>query len=140
MIKRIMTHKITITMLAHDKASAQHIMQNSIRLLGAGGAGYMMACSIDLIDNRGRDVPAKEDALHPSHKTRQSDASSYDEVCTACGATDIAGGGWGKLAEPCTAVPSAITTVPRYSTFWRLFVVAIAGLSIFGAAAFLFSL
>lgn len=40
---------------------------------------------------------------HPSHKTRASDASSYDEVCEACGATDISGGGWGKLAEPCPA-------------------------------------
>ena len=40
---------------------------------------------------------------HSSHKTRFSfDASSYDEVCELCGATDIAGGGWGKLAEPCS--------------------------------------
>jgi hypothetical protein len=39
---------------------------------------------------------------HPSHKTRFSfDASTYDEMCELCGATDIAGGGWGKLAEPC---------------------------------------
>lgn len=40
---------------------------------------------------------------HPSHSTRSSDASSYDEVCINCGATDIAGGGWGKLAQPCSA-------------------------------------
>jgi len=45
---------------------------------------------------------------HPSHTTRSSDASSFDEVCTKCGATDIAGGGWGKLAEPC---PSSQTHV-----------------------------
>src|SRR5579872_5284053 len=25
---------------------------------------------------------------HPSHKTRMSDSSLYDEVCTLCGATD----------------------------------------------------
>ena len=43
-----------------------------------------------------------EQSRHPSHDTRFSfDASSYDEVCKNCGATDIAGGGWGKLAEPC---------------------------------------
>lgn len=39
---------------------------------------------------------------HPTHRTRISmDASSYDEICDKCGATDITGGGWGKLAEPC---------------------------------------
>jgi hypothetical protein len=43
---------------------------------------------------------------HPSHKTRSSDASTYDEVCLNCGATDIAGNGWGKLAEPCIATPA----------------------------------
>jgi hypothetical protein len=50
--------------------------------------------------------PAQEppaDQLHPSHVTRASDASTYDEVCTRCGATDVTGGGWGKLAEPCSA-------------------------------------
>ncbi len=36
-----------------------------------------------------------------THKTRASDASSYDEVCTCCGATDISGNGWGKLTQPC---------------------------------------
>ncbi len=39
--------------------------------------------------------------LHPSHVTRFSDASSFDEICTLCGATDQVPGGWGKLAEPC---------------------------------------
>lgn len=39
---------------------------------------------------------------HPSHKTRVSmDSSSYDEVCVNCGATDITGHGWGRLAFPC---------------------------------------
>jgi hypothetical protein len=42
-----------------------------------------------------------EDKLHPSHHTRSSDASSYDVICTECGAHDIVGRGWGKLAEPC---------------------------------------
>ncbi|MBX4911420.1 hypothetical protein HJA82_29340 [Rhizobium bangladeshense] len=50
--------------------------------------------------------------LHPSHVTRPSDASSFDEVCTKCGATDIAGGGWGKLAEPCSAAePQRLPTL-----------------------------
>lgn len=41
---------------------------------------------------------------HPSHKTRSSDASTYDEVCVNCGETDVVPGGWGKLAEPCPGV------------------------------------
>jgi hypothetical protein len=41
---------------------------------------------------------------HPSHKTRFSfDASSWDEMCIYCGATDIVPGGWGRLAKPCPA-------------------------------------
>lgn len=40
------------------------------------------------------------DKLHPSHKTRYSDASTFDEICVHCGATDRLGS-WGKLAEPC---------------------------------------
>jgi hypothetical protein len=42
------------------------------------------------------------DVCHPTHKTRVSiDASSYDEICDICGCTDIAGGGWGLLRQPC---------------------------------------
>ncbi len=40
------------------------------------------------------------DKCHPSHKTRFSDASTYDEVCVNCGATDGLGT-WGKLKYPC---------------------------------------
>lgn len=40
---------------------------------------------------------------HPSHKTRFSwDASTYDEICEICGATDEVPGGWGRLALPCS--------------------------------------
>ena len=40
----------------------------------------------------------------PSHRKRFAmDASSYDEICDLCGATDTLLGGWGKLAEPCPA-------------------------------------
>ena len=38
---------------------------------------------------------------HQSHVTRSSDSSLYDEKCINCGATDITGNGWGKLALPC---------------------------------------
>jgi hypothetical protein len=39
---------------------------------------------------------------HPSHDTSFSwDASTYDEICENCGATDQVPGGWGKLAESC---------------------------------------
>lgn len=41
------------------------------------------------------------DSLHPSHVTRMSDASTFDEICVNCGATDQAPGGWGELAKPC---------------------------------------
>jgi hypothetical protein len=37
---------------------------------------------------------------HPSHETRISDASSFDEICIHCGATDVLGG-WGQLQYPC---------------------------------------
>ena len=40
------------------------------------------------------------DGKHPSHTTRSSDASSFDEVCIGCGAKDISGAGWGDLAKP----------------------------------------
>lgn len=49
--------------------------------------------------------------LHPSHKTRISvDASTWDEICIYCGHTDISGGGWGRLAEPCPATPEQRST------------------------------
>lgn len=41
------------------------------------------------------------DRLHPSHNIRISmDASSYDEICKDCGATDTLGS-WGNLTKPC---------------------------------------
>lgn len=48
------------------------------------------------------------DRLHPSHVTRMSiDASSFDEICTLCGATDNVPGGWGALKYPCTGKKKA---------------------------------
>lgn len=38
---------------------------------------------------------------HPTHQTRFSDASTFDEICVKCGATDQVPGGWGRLALPC---------------------------------------
>lgn len=46
-------------------------------------------------------MTGKYEGKHPSHRTRSSDASSFDEICTLCGARDVAGGGWGDLALPC---------------------------------------
>jgi len=46
------------------------------------------------------------DKLHPSHETRISDASSFDEICIHCGATDRLGS-WGALANPCPSKPEA---------------------------------
>lgn len=57
------------------------------------------------LDNEGYLVSIhsqKKDQCHSSHETRFSDSSLYDELCVDCGATDISGGGWGKLASPCS--------------------------------------
>jgi hypothetical protein len=37
--------------------------------------------------------------VDPTHKTRFSDSSLYDEVCIYCGATD--GRGDNRLGDPC---------------------------------------
>ncbi len=42
---------------------------------------------------------------HPSHVTRFSDASTFDEICVNCGAHDEVPGGWGRLADPCPNPP-----------------------------------
>lgn len=42
---------------------------------------------------------------HPSHVTRFSDASSFDEICVNCGAHDEVLGGWGDLVYPCPNPP-----------------------------------
>lgn len=47
---------------------------------------------------------------HPSHKTRISDSSIYDEICTLCGATDARGGN--RLNEPCPKAESKLDLVP----------------------------
>lgn len=39
--------------------------------------------------------------VHPSHTTRFSDSSLYDEVCTQCGAEDGSAEGSRALALPC---------------------------------------
>lgn len=39
--------------------------------------------------------------LHSSHRTRPSDASTFDDYCINCGAKDESPGGWGLLAFPC---------------------------------------
>jgi hypothetical protein len=55
---------------------------------------------------------------HPSHVTRFSwGASTYDEVCVNCGATDQVPGGWGELANPCSKpVGDGGVTLDEY---WR---------------------
>jgi len=49
--------------------------------------------------------------FNDTHVTRYSDSSFCDEVCLNCGATDIVPGGWGKLAEPCSAMTALIESV-----------------------------
>lgn len=43
--------------------------------------------------------------VHPTHETRISDASSFDEICKNCGETDGIGT-FGKLVDPCVAAPA----------------------------------
>lgn len=38
---------------------------------------------------------------HPSHETEWRDSSHYEFRCINCGATDVTGCGWGRLAKPC---------------------------------------
>ncbi len=38
--------------------------------------------------------------VHPTHETRFSDASSFDEVCMLCGKTNQVPGGPGDLQYP----------------------------------------
>lgn len=47
---------------------------------------------------------------HLSHVTRFSDASTFDEICTSCGATDEVPGGWGALALPCPGKSETLST------------------------------
>lgn len=51
--------------------------------------------------------------VHHTHVTRFSDSSWYDEICTNCGAHDIAGGGYGDLVNPCTAAEAHKGEVPE---------------------------
>ncbi len=47
-----------------------------------------------------KDIPVRPDCVHPTHRTRFSDASSYDEICELCGLTDQVPGGPGDLQYP----------------------------------------
>lgn len=71
-------------MLKLDGGDAHECLDESIAAIKA---------RLDLIITEG---------CHPSHKTRSSDASSYDEICETCGATDGLGT-WGELSKPCKA-------------------------------------
>jgi hypothetical protein len=55
-----------------------------------------------LVASMQKDPGATPIGKHPSHVTRFTfDASTYDEICVNCGATDVVPGGWGRLADPC---------------------------------------
>jgi hypothetical protein len=48
--------------------------------------------------------------VHPTHNTRISDASSFDEICDRCGATDFPGSD--RLAHPCPGPPGDLIFPP----------------------------
>lgn len=53
--------------------------------------------------------------VHPSHDTRISDASSFDEICNNCGETDGIGT-FGKLVDPCVAAPAVTAKLEEAKT------------------------
>lgn len=57
-------------------------------------------CGNEALEKRMALAIAKAEASQP-HKTRFSDSSLYDEVCTLCGATDA--NGMAELNRPCPA-------------------------------------
>ena len=66
-----------------------------------------------------------QDRLHPSHVTRISDASSFDEICMNCGHTDSPAT-WGRLAYLCPNEPQE-HKVARLLDASREFVDSVAG-------------
>ena len=53
------------------------------------------------------ETKGQKECVHPSHVTRFSDASTFDEICDVCGATDnplgLRGDGpLGELVKPCS--------------------------------------
>jgi hypothetical protein len=48
------------------------------------------------------ETPAKQSATHPSHVARFSDASTFNEICDACGCTDATPEGTYALTQPCS--------------------------------------
>lgn len=55
--------------------------------------------------------------IHPSHKTRTSDASTYDEICVNCGAND--GFSKDKLAERCPSPKARKYRIAPRTQMWR---------------------
>lgn len=76
--------------------SATDLEDGKIKDFAMGGI-----LSWDVSDDQTLPWREPPDECHPSHVTRPSDASSFDEICTLCGARDSAGGGWGSLRYPC---------------------------------------
>jgi hypothetical protein len=62
-----------------------------------------------------RSTISKALGTHPSHKARFSDASTYDEVCDSCGATDATFEGENALAAPCKATSQPTNNVHAQS-------------------------
>lgn len=50
--------------------------------------------------------------VHPTHKTRFSDSSFYDEVCTLCGVTDT--DGMADLSKPCSHAPAELAKLKDF--------------------------
>jgi hypothetical protein len=56
---------------------------------------------VSLMHMAAAEVTDKPPQPHPSHNLYVSDSSLYDYKCEDCHHTDITGGGWGKLTDPC---------------------------------------
>ena len=77
------------------RISREEVLRNAFETIVIYGSGESKKVAKDALMKMAR-------GPHPSHVTRMSDSSLFDEVCTNCGAHDEVPGGWGTLALPCS--------------------------------------
>lgn len=104
------------TLIGVGRAQGEMSDEDSVCLYRGEDGGLWVRHQLEFSDGRFEEVPADPrtqptedrppDEFHPSHVVRASDASSFDIICENCGNTDITGGGWGNLAQPCPAQPT----------------------------------
>lgn len=85
-----------------------HIEERGLTLVSEELEDSLADKLVSSLHVKGVDAESREvypNVCHSSHTTRTSDASTFDVICTVCGATDQVPGGWGELTKPCTGQP-----------------------------------